>query len=948
MIQVPQIHLPVDATLQNGKYQIISVLGQGGFGITYLAKHKVFGEVALKELFLNSGSALCSRENTTQRHVIPHFKSAQFEIFKQRFLEEAKTLYNLRGVKGVVNVQDIFEENGTVYFSMEYLNGTRLSDYVKARTRIPEPEGLEIVKSLARSLMAIHDKNVLHRDIKPDNIIISENGEVHLIDFGIAKSYLEEVDETHTTFHSPRYSPPEQKIARSRMGTFSDIYSLGATAYYLFTGHLPQSFEERLLEVEVYKSPRYHVPVLSEKTNDTIVKSLTLKDKDRIQTAQEFLEALPDISGSKFIKEDIQLISTVKNSKISEGKTEIASDNIFTKTITKDEKTVIDPSSDKTKIVSAPPQKRLENIRHSNSEELVDERTIIARKHSQLEVDPDRTVIYQQTLLEEKQDWKFWLLANKKMIERIGLGLFISLIFIIGWQMIPAPVPLLETTLTTKSEPIILRRLLSFHVKDSESQEVLKAITAIGGNEEVLKINDQNSFVLDVTKEWNRYKSQIITVSHFGYVQQEIYLKDLVNKDTILILEPIKDNNNLVAYPKQLCKNIKGSWIDLNGEKLLLRACLTEEGINNPGGNAVFNGNGATWSSFKEKEEVYLRITLFDDLGETLDFKVIEPYQKRKTRLELKKKNGKIKFKRGKKPTKKTYNLTGQIYDQNGFTLSEAKVYIPNSNYNMNAMNQGRFYFDLTKEWRTISNKKLIIEQDGFYPKELNLKEIINKENYIVRLKPMSIVTPIKTKQEIPNSVSTQFCDKLNGYWMHESSGDVLRIDGCSGSVPRGGVVYNGRIGNWSTGFNVEKDVILNLSFNGAKSISLISEHPRLPANPVLISGSKKFKKSNIEYIFTKNMIGEYSDTKGKNKIKIENITGNRGVVVYNGNRGTFTRSSVTGNGDKTTLIVEIKGKKYVFNVQNITDKKNTFVLLHKKNEEDLAVDKRTKLKRIN
>ena len=284
-----QLHLPTGALLQDGKYRIVRVLGQGGFGITYLAEHKNFGEVALKELFLSSGSAHCSRENTTQRHVIAHFDRTQFEDFKKRFLDEARTLYRLRDVKGVVKVIDIFEENSTVYFSMEYLEGDKLEEYVKKRKYLSEHEGIKIIESVAKTLSAIHKRNVLHRDIKPSNIIIGREGDTYLIDFGIARSYVEDT-ETHTTFHSPRYSPPEQKIAKSRMGTYSDVYSLGATAYFVFTGQPPQSIEERI--TENYKSPQSLVPNLSDSINETITQSLTIRDRDRIQNMDDLLDAL--------------------------------------------------------------------------------------------------------------------------------------------------------------------------------------------------------------------------------------------------------------------------------------------------------------------------------------------------------------------------------------------------------------------------------------------------------------------------------------------------------------------------------------------------------------------------------------------------------------------------------------------------------------------------------
>jgi serine/threonine protein kinase len=294
MIPTAQRHLPINALLQNGKYQILNILGQGGFGITYLAKHQIFGEVALKELFLSSGTAQCSRENTTQKNVIAHFDDAQFTSFKDRFLEEARTLYKLKDVKGVVKVLDIFEENSTVYFSMEYLEGDKLEDYVKKRRKLTEKEGLSMILSMGRTLSDIHRRGVLHRDIKPANVIVGNRGEITLIDFGIARNYVDEVTETHTTFHSPRYSPPEQKIAKSRMGDYSDVYALGATAYYMLTGEQPQSLEERI--TSDYIPPKTYSPGLSDTINYAITKSLNIREKERYQKVDDFLLALMQTS----------------------------------------------------------------------------------------------------------------------------------------------------------------------------------------------------------------------------------------------------------------------------------------------------------------------------------------------------------------------------------------------------------------------------------------------------------------------------------------------------------------------------------------------------------------------------------------------------------------------------------------------------------------------------
>ena len=276
-------------TLQNGKYTIIDVLGHGGFGITYLANDKAFGKVAIKELFLSSSDIHCSRENVTQRNVVPHFDATQFEQFKERFESEARTLFDLTDINGVVRVLNIFEENSTVYFSMEYLDGEKLEDYVKTRGKLSDTEGVALVNAIGKTVSEIHQRNILHRDIKPANIIITKTGRVVLIDFGIARSNFDDLND-HTTYHTRIYSPPEQRISKSPMGKYSDVYALGATAYFILSGVPPQAIEERI--TGEYEDAKHVNPTLPDHINEAITKSLAIKKEERFQTVEAFLAAL--------------------------------------------------------------------------------------------------------------------------------------------------------------------------------------------------------------------------------------------------------------------------------------------------------------------------------------------------------------------------------------------------------------------------------------------------------------------------------------------------------------------------------------------------------------------------------------------------------------------------------------------------------------------------------
>lgn len=287
--------LPPGSMLQNGKYQIVRTLGQGGFGITYLALHDTFGEVALKELFLSAPNIYCTRDalhDGVGRGVVPN-RADLFETFKQRFREEARMLYRLRKIAGVVKVHDFFDENGTVYLPMEYLKGEKLQDYVQARGRLSVGEGMGILRSMAQTLRSVHEQGVLHRDIKPTNIIIGDGHEVTLIDFGIAREYIDDATE-HTTYHTPGYAPPEQKIANLRLGPYSDVYSLGGTAYFMFTGAAPQSSDER--HIEEYLPPDSLVPELPALLVRAINHALELKPNARFQSVGALLDAVSDVS----------------------------------------------------------------------------------------------------------------------------------------------------------------------------------------------------------------------------------------------------------------------------------------------------------------------------------------------------------------------------------------------------------------------------------------------------------------------------------------------------------------------------------------------------------------------------------------------------------------------------------------------------------------------------
>lgn len=277
--------------LQGGKYRIEKVLGQGGFGITYLATQDILNrKVAIKEFFFKE---FCEREDGTNTITLgTQSNKATVEKFLKKFIKEAQTISALHH-PNIVQIHDIFRENNTAYYVMEYIDGKSLGDIVKIQGALPETKAVEIIKKVAVALDYIHAQNINHLDVKPNNIMVRHNdGEVILIDFGVAKQYDEETKEGTTTTPvgiSHGYSPSEQ-YKRNGVSSFSpesDIYSLGATLYKLVTGITPPE------AIEVAQEGLPEMPShISDACKSVIRKSMMLNKVDRPHNIAQFLDIL--------------------------------------------------------------------------------------------------------------------------------------------------------------------------------------------------------------------------------------------------------------------------------------------------------------------------------------------------------------------------------------------------------------------------------------------------------------------------------------------------------------------------------------------------------------------------------------------------------------------------------------------------------------------------------
>jgi serine/threonine protein kinase len=303
-IKHSEFALKAGTILKNGIYTLRSVIGAGGFGVTYLASKRAetsFGQdsyVVIKELFLtpNARGYYCHRtsDGVTVRPSDSLLNS--YPDFIRRFKEEAETLYRFRHLDGMVQVLDLFEENNTYYFTMEYIDSSDLYQYVAKKGPLSVEEASRIITKIGDLLTEIHKEKVLHRDIKPHNILIDNNGKPYLIDFGIAKSYgdFDKVSKI-TGFATEGYASPEQLSGGNNLISPSmDVYSLAATLYFCLTNFDPPKLSDRNLGASV--SVREHNKKISLAIEKSIEKAMTIRPQERTSTVDEFLKGLPKIS----------------------------------------------------------------------------------------------------------------------------------------------------------------------------------------------------------------------------------------------------------------------------------------------------------------------------------------------------------------------------------------------------------------------------------------------------------------------------------------------------------------------------------------------------------------------------------------------------------------------------------------------------------------------------
>ena len=285
--------LPAGSIL-NGRYIIGKILGQGGFGITYTARDHQTGQiVAVKEFFPDS---MAIRSTVTEVTPFQGERGENFAYGKETFLQEAETMAKFIGNPNIVRVYSYFEENGTAYFVMEYVDGVSYLSYLKSKGgKIPVSEALDILYPVMDALSAVHEKNIIHRDVTPDNIYISRDGVVKLLDFGAARYSLGNASRSLDVILKHGFAPREQYKRRGRQGPFTDVYALAATLYYSITGIRPDDALERLDE-DIVAKPSVLGVEISKGQEAALMKAMAVDPENRFQTMKEFRNALQKAS----------------------------------------------------------------------------------------------------------------------------------------------------------------------------------------------------------------------------------------------------------------------------------------------------------------------------------------------------------------------------------------------------------------------------------------------------------------------------------------------------------------------------------------------------------------------------------------------------------------------------------------------------------------------------
>ena len=283
-------------TKLQGRYTIGRAIGFGGFGVTYIGWDDVLEQrVAIKEYLPGDFSTRVPGQS--QVKVFNGEKDEQFHDGMKEFIDEAKRLAKFQNEQGIVKIFDSFEENNTAYIIMEYLEGQTLTAYLKEHGIVEENAAVKMLMSVMESLKKMHAEGLLHRDIAPDNIFLTKDGEVKLIDFGAARYATTSHSRSLTVIIKPGYSPEEQYRSRSDQGPYTDVYALAATLYKMMTGITPPDALERRAKYEtksqdLLEAPKKCNKEISAVRDVALLNAMNVRIEDRTPDINSFIKEL--------------------------------------------------------------------------------------------------------------------------------------------------------------------------------------------------------------------------------------------------------------------------------------------------------------------------------------------------------------------------------------------------------------------------------------------------------------------------------------------------------------------------------------------------------------------------------------------------------------------------------------------------------------------------------
>ena len=361
--------LPIFSILA-GKYLLGAPLGKGGFGITYIAMHLLDEKIVAIKEFFPANLAVRDTDNET---VVPadDTKAVYYRTGMKSFSEEGRILYLLSDIEHVVHVAEQIQANNTTYLVMEYVPGISLKKYMKQQQKLfSEQETLTLMQPILLALQAMHQKGILHRDISPENLMLSPNNTLTLIDFGAARTFSRSDDDNLTVILKRGYAPEEQYHSNSRQGPWTDLYAVCAVMYQMLTGILPQEASARAEEDHLTPISRIEGLSLSPSTCSALEKGLQMDPMERYPDIGALMkvlypakkEAAREITDNS-PKETQEMDASEKNAELSkQSESANAPSSINTHTHTYDQ--VSAPVPDSTVSEKEPPKKKSRKRRY--------------------------------------------------------------------------------------------------------------------------------------------------------------------------------------------------------------------------------------------------------------------------------------------------------------------------------------------------------------------------------------------------------------------------------------------------------------------------------------------------------------------------------------------------------------------------------------------------------